>query len=225
MAQDRIKEIRDLVSRDYGIDLRLAAWAYNEIARLREELAQASAVDSTTLAHARDCARDGHHPSLRSVPGTRVSCVCFYCDATYGDPSEIAQLRADLAALNRALADERAAVAIAHERIAEVTAELDEAIEDRRQARDDAARAAALLAVRTMELDNARSRVVEQIKKSLPHAMQNAKAVYKYDVNESRARAMAVLIVDEAIQCLHFDDTRESIRAHAAGSGKGGDNA
>lgn len=103
--------------------------------------------------------------------------------------------RADITVLNRALADERAAVAIAHERIAEVTA----------------------------ELDNARSRVVEQIEKSLPHAMQNAKAVYKYDVNESRARAMAVLIVDEAIQCLHFDDTRESIRAHAAGSGKGGD--
>lgn len=37
--------------------------------------------------------------------------------------------------------------------LARVTAELDEAIEDRRQARDDAARAAALLAVRTMERD------------------------------------------------------------------------
>lgn len=39
--------------------------------------------------------------------------------------AEIAQLRADLARMTRALADERAAVAIAHERIAEVTAERD----------------------------------------------------------------------------------------------------
>lgn len=154
---------------------------------------------------------------------TERPCRCDSCCVADRYEKRLEAKDADLSALNRALADERAAVAIAHERIAEVTAELDEAIEDRRQARDDAARAAALLVVRTLELDNARSRVVEQIKKSLPHAMQNAKAVYKYDGNESRARAMAVLIVDEALQCLHFDDTRDALRAHAAGSGKGGD--
>lgn len=66
------------------------------------------------------------------------------------------------------------------------------------------------------ERDEARSRIVEQIKQSLPHAMENAKAVYKYDGNESRARAMAVLIVDEALQCLHFDDMQEYIRAKLA---------
>ena len=66
------------------------------------------------------------------------------------------------------------------------------------------------------ERDEARSRIVEQIKKSLPHAMENAKAVYKYDGNESRARAMAVLIVDEALQCLHFDDVQEDLRTKLA---------
>ncbi len=74
------------------------------------------------------------------------------------------------------------------------------------------------------ERDEARTRIVEQIKASIPHALENAKAVYEYEVDEGRARAMATLIVDEALQCLRFDDVRDALRAHAARAGKGGEN-
>ena len=106
-----------------------------------------------------------------------ASCVHPYCPEHGWDEerdAEIAQLRADLARMTRDLADERAAVAIAHEQIAEVTAERDARPEI---SREDAA--GYLVAVsRTFGGD--------------PEP---------------------------------YERTMRALRAHAAGSGKGGDDA
>ena len=56
---------------------------------------------------------------------TERPCRCDSCCVADRYEKRLEAKDADLAALNRALADERAAVAIAHERIAEVTAERD----------------------------------------------------------------------------------------------------
>lgn len=52
----------------------------------------------------------------------RLRRQCYECDMS----EEIAQLRADIARMDRALADERAAVAIAHERMDALAAERDD---------------------------------------------------------------------------------------------------
>lgn len=110
----------------------------------------------------------------------RLRRQCDECDMS----EEIAQLRADLA---------------------RVTAELDEAIEDRRQARDDAARAAALLAVRTMERD-ARPAISREDAALKPRSLG-------HQIGYSKAEWDACLRIENAL------------RAHAAGSGKGGTDA
>lgn len=93
--------------------------------------------------------------------------------------SEIAKLRADLA---------------------RVTEELDEAIEDRRQARDDAARAAALLAVRTMERDArpeitaedaAALRVGNAVLAALPDMSARTILAYRWRIAEAVRDAIA----------------------------------
>lgn len=100
----------------------------------------------------------------------------------YARDAEIAQLRADLA---------------------RVTAELDEAIEDRRQARDDAARAAALLAVRTMERD-ARPEISREdaalTSCSLVHRIGYAQAEWDACLRiENALRALAAKVEDAKV--------------------------
>ena len=114
------------------------------------------AVSSISTWYTAECLADVMHTVAVPTIARRDAAFIAACS-----PDAIIALLDRAERAERELAEERHLATVRGEMLTACERERDEAIEDRKAARDDAARAAAMLAARTMERDEARSRLIE----------------------------------------------------------------